>query len=226
MGALAAAGLSSAPLAASTVQSDLNSSVSTFATAAYHVQAQAPIALDSSAYSDLMSSHLDVRSVMEAQSSILHAPTFGEANAVRAIDFGAHAPEVAPMVQATAMPMHDQVLSAVALGSNVAMPSAQQLAGLSEGGVAGAQHNQVVAQVLVDALHGGGTHGATLDALINALPGHGGGANDALASLASHSGAAVSFGDMGVFAGFSAAHMGLSMEHAVMVHQDAAPLHA
>jgi hypothetical protein len=165
--------------------------------------------------------------MIELQSSIFHAPNYGETPLTLAGD--AHVlPTQSPVefLQGTQAPAHDQVLSAIPLSASVVMPSAQQLAGLSEGGVAGAQHNQVVAQVLADALHGGGTHGATLDALINALPSHGGGANDALAALATQSGGAVSFGDMGAFAGFSAAHMGLSMEHAAMVHQDAAPLHA
>jgi hypothetical protein len=44
--------------------------------------------------------------------------------------------------------------------------------------------------------------------------------------LASHGGIAVSNWDMGGFAMFTASAMGLGMEHAAMVHQDAAPLHA
>jgi hypothetical protein len=229
MGAVAAAGLASQAAAAATTHASL---VATTALTGVHNQSLTPIALDQSSAFDmhtsaLLSPQIDVRGMMELQSSIFHAPSYGETPLTLAGN--AHAlPTQSPVefLQGTQGPAHDQVLSAIPLSANVVMPSAQQLAGLSEGGVAGAQHNQVVAQVLADALHGGGTHGATLDALINALPNHGGGANDALASLATHSGGAVSFGDMGAFAGFSAAHMGLSMEHAVMVHQDAAPLHA
>jgi hypothetical protein len=112
----------------------------------------------------------------------------------------------------------------------VAMPSADMLvtAGLARGdasAITGAQHNQVVGQVLVDALHGGSS-GPSIDALINAVSGHAGQAGDAtMAALASHAAASVPNGDMGVFAGFSGVYGMPMMEH-MMMHQDAAPAHA
>ena len=92
----------------------------------------------------------------------------------------------------------------MATAAAIVMPSAQQLAGLADHG-GGAQHveDKIVAQVLADALHGEGGH--NLDALINALPGHGGHAN-ALEALASHGAEAVSFGHSGGFAGFTSGH--------------------
>jgi hypothetical protein len=231
MGALAAAGLAASDsLAATTLQGDLHSSVSSLATVAYHSQAFAPVALDAasgSPFTDLMSSHIDVQGLVGAQSSVLHAPTFGEAQAMR-LDPGHEVASQLPaqFLQGTQAPAHDGGALSSVMPAGIVMPSAQQLAGLNNGGVTGiAQHNQVVSQVLVDALHGGGGQGATIDAMINSLP-HGGGANDSLASLASHGGNAVSNGDMGGFAMFTAAAMGLGMEHAAMVHQDVAPLHA
>jgi hypothetical protein len=109
----------------------------------------------------------------------------------------------------------------------VAMPSADMLvtAGLARGdasAITGAQHNQVVGQVLVDALHGGSS-GPSIDALINAVSGHAGDAT--MAALASHAAASVPNGDMGVFAGFSGVYGMPMMEH-MMMHQDAAPAHA
>jgi hypothetical protein len=110
------------------------------------------------------------------------------------------------------------------------MPSAEQLGALvakahgPDGSVAGAnaQHNQVVGNVLADALHGGDGHGANIDALINGLPGHNGAAPDALQALASHGDAAVSFGHTGFGGAFGGGHAMLSMEMAL---HDAAPAH-
>jgi hypothetical protein len=103
------------------------------------------------------------------------------------------------------------------------MPSAQQLAAASNDSVGGAQHNQVVGQVLAEALHGG-AGGATIDSVLASLPGHGG-ANAALEALASHAAAAVPNGDSGVFAGFTAANTMGHME-ALAMHADALPAHA
>ena len=75
--------------------------------------------------------------------------------------------------------------------------------------------------MIADSLHGGEGHGADIDALLNSLPGHAhSGANEALALMASHASAAVSFGHMG-FGGSFAGHGMIPME---MMHQDAAPV--
>jgi hypothetical protein len=106
----------------------------------------------------------------------------------------------------------------------VAMPSVQQLVAHGAGAVSGAQHNQVVSQVLADALHGGGGAPAIENAL-NSLPGGHLGSGDALAALASHNTAGVPFGDSGVLAGFTGGHGAFTME-AAMVHVDAVQTHA
>jgi hypothetical protein len=107
------------------------------------------------------------------------------------------------------------------------MPDAGLLVAADQAASVGApQHNQVVGQVLADALHGGDS--SSIDSLINSLPTQSGGGDhgtSALEALASHGAAAVSNGDMGIFAGFSAVHGMSMMEHMVM-HQDAAPAHA
>jgi hypothetical protein len=100
----------------------------------------------------------------------------------------------------------------------VAMP-APAVAGAAHSGPV--QGNEVVAQVLVDALHGGG--GGTIETLVNSLPNSSGAS--AAEALASHMAAGVSNGDTGVFAGFQGAHMALTME-SMVVHQDAVPAHA
>ena len=101
------------------------------------------------------------------------------------------------------------------------MPSAEDLAGTSEGGHA--QHNEVVGKVLADALHGGGGETSNIETLINSLPEQDGGqGNAALDALASHGAAAVPNGDISILAGFSAGH-GM---HMMEMHQDAAPAHA
>ena len=128
-------------------------------------------------------------------------------------------PEVAPLMVTAA---------------SIAMPSAEQLVaanlvpsgGAPQGNLAGAPahvEGHIVAEVLADALQGGGGHGANLDALINSLPAHGG-HGGALDVLASQGDAAVSFGHTGVFAGFSPNAMPV-MEQFV-VHQDAIQAHS
>ena len=107
--------------------------------------------------------------------------------------------------------------------ASIVMPSAQQLMAAGNGGVAGVQHNQVIGQVLAEALHGGGGV-STIDHALASLPGHDG-ANAALAALASHAGAAVPNGDTGVFAAFTAMHSPFNME-AMAVHADAIQAHA
>jgi hypothetical protein len=150
-----------------------------------------------------------------------------------ATDSNVQAP--AELLQGTDGPAHGQAGAAAPLtAAAVAMPAAAHLlaaaahnagADAKNAGVTGdggAQHNQVVAQVLADALHGGG-HGPNLDALINALPGDHGAKG--LEALASHGAAGVPNGDMTAFAGFTGGHAMPIMEQMAM-HHDAAPAHS
>ncbi len=122
------------------------------------------------------------------------------------------------LLQGTDAPAHNEVVAqSPVTAAAVAMP-APAVAGAAHSGPV--QGNEVVAQVLVDALHGGG--GGTIEALVNALPNGGASAAEALAS---HMAAGVSNGDTGVFAGFQGGHIALTME-SMMVHQDAVPAHA
>jgi hypothetical protein len=122
--------------------------------------------------------------------------------------------------------------AAAVTAASIAIPPAQLLAahvGGDKGGAegagnaaAGVQSNAVVSQVLADSLAGGHGHGPNIDTLLHNAVGHGhGNAQDALAALASHDAAAVSFGHSGVFAGF---HNAPIMEQMIM-HQDAPAAH-
>jgi T1SS-143 domain-containing protein len=235
MGALAAAGLAaSEPLAAHSV-SDQSRASNGLDVAGQHTEAFAPVAADAVSGNhglDLAAIASDGRSAdAGVQSSGAHGD---EGNfSARSVDDGGvqsegHAPSA--LSQGTDAPGgHDAPAALTATG--IAMPDAALLAAAhAHAGVAGqaqsvnAQHNEVVGQVLADALHGGG-NGPNVDALVNSLPqtaDHGQAAADALAS---HAGAAVPNGDMGVFAGFTGAG-GLHMMHQMAVHADAVPAHA
>jgi hypothetical protein len=162
---------------------------------------------------------------MAAPSSLHAAPQLA-ASGLTGPGADAHqAPALTELLQASQSVAHAQVASAApAFAPGIVMPGAHQLAALANSGVTGAQHNQVVGQVLADALHGGSS-GPSLDSVLGSLPGHGGGANAALEALASHAGAAVSNGDSHVFAGFTAGH-GMFMMEQMVVHQDAVQPHA
>jgi hypothetical protein len=142
---------------------------------AAHSQALAPVALDTLGTAiahDSFAQSVAMHGLVEAQSSVLHAPTYGETRAV--LDNGfAHAPT--ELLQAAPTPMHNQVASQTPLAAqSVAMPSGAQLAALAGSGAPeGVQHNAIVSQVLADALHGGDTHAVAIDALLSALPGSG-----------------------------------------------------
>jgi Ca2+-binding RTX toxin-like protein len=227
MGAFAAAGMmASEQLAASTPShGDLNSSVSSLATVAFHNQALAPISLDAAGSSHGMS-------VMPAL-NFAKAIGMGDAAASHSApeQFAAHTlmgtggeashAVAAAFLAGTANPGHGAV---PAMAPVVAMPAAAQLAPAGNGSVGGAQHNPVVSQVLADALHGGGGSPAIEHALAS-LPDHGAGSGLALDVLASHNAAGVPFGDSSVFAGFGAGHSAISME-AMMVHVDAVQSHS
>ncbi|MFL6801469.1 MAG: hypothetical protein ACJ8EQ_06845, partial [Sphingomicrobium sp.] len=227
MGAFAAAGLAASDqLAASTPHHDLQSSVSSLATAAYHTQDLTPIALDSAGGSHgfEVTPALNFARPMGLGEAATYrsAPEQFAAHGLSGMGGEAAQPVAAAFLQGTQMPAHDAL---PAMAPVVAMPSAHQLVALGNGGVSAAQHNQVVSQVLADALHGGGGIPAIEHALAS-LPGHGGGmGNGALEALASHNAAAVSFGDSTGFAGFTAGHSAFTME-AAMVHVDAVQPHA
>ncbi|MFL6780274.1 MAG: calcium-binding protein, partial [Sphingomicrobium sp.] len=230
MGAFAAAGLmASEQLAASTPSHvDLNSSVSSLATVAFHNQALAPISLDAAGSShgiDAMPALNFARPMGLGEAATIHsAPEQFAAHTLAGTGGEASQPMAAAFLAGTALPAHGGGALA-AMAPVVAMPAAHQLVALGNGSVSGAQHNQVVSQVLADALHGGGGAPAIEHALAS-LPGHGGmGSGLALDVLASHNAASVPFGDSSAFASFSAAHSAISME-ALMVHVDAVQPHA
>jgi hypothetical protein len=187
--------------------------------ASVHSQAFAPVALDStgsSQGSSFVQQGTVTAQAANAASSQSNASDQGQSHSA---DNSAAAQSQAPteLLQGTVAPVHNAVVSAEPVAAaSVGMPAPAQAGGVADGGPA--QSNAVVAQVLADALHGGG--GGTIDALINSLPGHGGGS--AADALASHNAGGVSNGDTGVFAAFSGAHMALTME-SMVVHQDAAP---
>ena len=127
----------------------------------------------------------------------------------------------------------DASVQSVFTSQAVVMPGAELLAAAGKGGdhgkgvegqaasVEGQQHNQVVSQVLADALSGG-HHGPDLDALVNAVSQHGGHhAGKGLEALASHGAGGVPNGDMAVFAAFTG--HGMHAMDPMTMHQDAAP---
>ena len=122
----------------------------------------------------------------------------------------------ADLPQGSDVPAASQAADVAAFATgDVAMPSLEAL--MASVGQQGAHAGETgnVAQVLADALAGGG--GADIDALLANLPGNGGNAAD---GLASHNLAAVSAWDMGAFGGFSAVQHAFTMETLVL-HQDA-----
>ncbi len=156
----------------------------------------------------------------QGQSAAKSSPNASdEGQSHSADDTGAAQPQApTELLQGTDAPAHNEVVAqSPVTAAAVAMP-APAVAGAAHSGPV--QGNEVVAQVLVDALHGGG--GGTIEALVNALPNGGASAAEALAS---HMAAGVSNGDTGVFAGFQGGHIALTME-SMMVHQDAVPAHA
>ncbi|HKX92808.1 MAG TPA: DUF5801 repeats-in-toxin domain-containing protein [Sphingomicrobium sp.] len=225
MGALAAAGLAAESAAVASTHASLAATTALTSVVPMHSQTLAPVALDAvSGFhgADLIGAS---QGFGLGEAAAFHAPT--EQIAARGLTgLAGEAHQQAESVvfaQGTQTPTHDGggALASI-MGAVVAMPSAHQLAGLASGGVAGAQHNQVVSQVLADALHGGNV--GSIESMLSALPSQGGG-HSVLEALASHGGAGVSNGDSSVLAGFAAAHAGLSIE-SMMVHFDAAPTHA
>ena len=188
--------------------------------AGVHNEALAPVALESTSANG--SSFVEQGSVTsQAAAAAKSSPNASDEGQSHSADNSAAAQSQAPteLLQGTDAPAHNEVVAQTPMtAAAVAMP-APAVAGAAHSGPV--QGNEVVAQVLVDALHGGG--GGTIEALVNALPNNGGAS--AAEALASHMAAGVSNGDTGVFAGFQGAHMALTME-SMMVHQDAVPAHA
>jgi len=124
---------------------------------------------------------------------------------------------VAQLPQGNDVPAASQAADASSFATgDVAMPSLEALmASVGQHGAA-AQQAGDVAQVLADALAGGG--GADIDGLLASLPGGGGISAD---MLASHDMPSVSAWDMGAFGGFTGMHQAFTMETLVL-HQDAA----
>ncbi|HEX6072762.1 MAG TPA: DUF5801 repeats-in-toxin domain-containing protein [Sphingomicrobium sp.] len=233
IGAVAAAGLAAAePLAAQGASDQSSSGDNALDTGAQHTQAFAPVALDAasnSSTSDLLGHSEASHASAPPESSTSQADDNSSAPA--ALDSaGDHSDGATPaeLPAGTDVPANDGGDAPAALtAAGIVMPDAGLLIAADQAASVGApQHNQVVGQVLADALHGGDS--STIDSLINSLPTQSGGGDhgtSALEALASHGAAAVSNGDMGIFAGFSAMHGMNMMEHMVM-HQDAAPAHA
>jgi hypothetical protein len=220
--ALAAAGLAADAASASTKHVDSNGSTHSSGDAGVHNLALAPVALDSS-NGGPGNSFVDLGSVTSQVAQVAKSsPNPSDDGKSHAADNSAAAQSAAPteLLKGTDAPVHNEVTDHTAVtAAAVSMPAPTVAAAAAHSGPV--QGNEVVAQVLADALHGGG--GGTIDALVNSLPNHGGAqATEALASLAA---GGVSNGDTGVLGGFSGAHLALTME-AMVVHQDAVPAHA
>ena len=228
MGALAAAGLAASDsLAAATPHTDLHSSVSHMATAAYHSQTLAPVAIDG--LDGHRAANMLVRDGGEGMGHVaVQSTSFHNTDMVAAHDMAgantAHQPASAPLLHGTSAPVHAEPAASQVTAASIVMPAAQQLAAAAHSGATGAQHNQVLGEVLAEALHGGG-NASTIDHVLSSLPSHSGGGNPALEALASHNAAAVPIGDSHAFAGFTAGHAAFTME-AMMVHVDAVQTHA
>ncbi len=228
IGALAAAGLAASDaLAAASDQAGFSVGGNHgLDTAALQTQAFAPVAVDAvngdHASNDLLPAASGGAASALAESAASHASDAGAADGLSVGNDAPSSPAPTELLEGTQAPAHDAGAIAPAAAS-IIMPAAAQLAALASSSVGGAQHDQVVGQVLADALHGGGGE-ATIDSALASLPGHGG-ANAALEALASHAGAAVPNGDSAGFAGFTAAHSPFNME-AMVVHADAIQAHA
>jgi hypothetical protein len=195
--------------------------------AAFHSEMAAAVA------SDGVGGHHAAASLMpSAEGGAAHAGAQGTAHMAAAAQ--AHAPAAngeashqqapAALLHGTQGAAHAEAPATQVTAASIAMPSAHQLAAAAHGGAGGAQHNQVVGQVLAEALHGGGG-GPDIDHVLASLPSHTGGGNPALEALASHNAAGVSTGDSHVLAAFTAAHPVFTME-AMAAHVDAVQTHA
>jgi T1SS-143 domain-containing protein len=222
MGALAAAGLESASAAASSTDDGQDTNV--LDSSATTVASTQSVTSDSDGPTSSSGSESQLLGDTDAKqdSAPEHGPQSHEDNGndTSVSNETADAQAPADLPQGTEAPAQDGGSTSVTAAA-IVMPSAEDLAGTSEGGHA--QHNEVVGKVLADALHGGGGEGSNIETLINSLPEQDGSqGNAALDALASHGAAAVPNGDISILAGFSAGH-GM---HMMEMHQDAAPAHA
>jgi len=99
------------------------------------------------------------------------------------------------------------------------VPSAEQFGALAAAAAHdGAQHNQLVGQVLADALHLGGHGAPDIDALLTGLPEHAGGLDLPLATTAAH-GDALTFAP-GLMHDAALDHAGIAI---ALIHPDVMP---
>jgi hypothetical protein len=114
-------------------------------------------------------------------------------------------------------------MSAPSTAMNVAMQSISSLVAAGSGIEHASTNTQVanVAQMIADALHGGGSGTADINALLNALPGAGGEANGALHGLASPVMDSVSSWDMGHAGSFTMDLASIMTHQTMVLHQDA-----
>jgi hypothetical protein len=218
IGAIAAAGFVAAEPLAAAGHFSVAAAGSLDLGPAVHTQAFAPVALDpigSAIAHDGFDQAVAVQAFAQAQASILHAPSAVE---TRAVLDGFNPQGPADLLQATSAPMHEQIVGMTPLAaSGIAMPSAQQLAALGGAGAPeGVQHNQIVSQVLADAIIGGEAHGPNVDMLLSSLPG-GGGMFQPGDALASHFGAPLGYADLGGMHAFG----GESAVSVTLIHPDA-----
>ena len=223
MGVLAAAGLSSEPLAAkghlgSGIQSLLHDH------GTVHTETFAPAALSTG------TPHLSANVTQPAATPLSHdmAPqhqTHGSVTQAHvATDHGPqHLPAALAVHEAGEQAWHGSTHSIVATA--IHMPAAAQLQALM-----GQQHaapdavqataGHQVGHVLAEALAGGAGHASPIDAVLHNVPSHGGAVNG-LSPLATHFSAGVSNGDNGHLAAFTAiqtAHMEHLIAHAHAAH--------
>jgi hypothetical protein len=182
--------------------------------------------VSSSQVSDLLSAHSETQ--FQQVSNESRQPVF-TADSHLQLDSHSGPAAMTALVQATEAPAHgDFTMAAGIAGAEIAMPSAQQLAGFANiGGSAqgidlqGAAHNQVVGKVIADSLAGGGGAHSAIEAVLNNLPGHNG-ANPAIDALATQVSANVPAWHAAAAPGFAGAETVFSME-AMMLHHDAVP---
>jgi len=174
--AVAAAGLAaSEPLAAATFHAAGDSNAQPLDVTAYHSQAFAPVALDAtdgSASASTVTAFADgTQAHVAPEGSSLHGAD-DSAPAAHADKAATPVAEPIALLQGSDAPVHDQVQGMAQLtAAGIAVPSAEQLGVVAPADTAVAgQHNQVVAQVLADALAGGGHEGPSIDTLIAGLP--------------------------------------------------------
>ncbi len=174
---------------------------------------------------------LDAAKGAQHEAIVSHTPVHVQAQSQAHAGGEHHQAPLTELLQATASLAHGAAAGAPIAAQGVIMPSAEQLAAAAnaaapQGSVAGnaPQHNEVVAKVVADALHGGHAHGPDIEAMVHAIGSHGPAGSHAAEALASHGMTAVSNGHMAMFGGFAGAHGGLMMDP-MIVHQDAAPSH-